>query len=470
MKIETQPLDNHQLKVVVEVNPDEYEQSRQTAIRKLTQKVKIPGFRPGKAPTQIALKHLDPQLVVEETLETFVDNYYPKILEEAKIEPYGPGILEAIRNVEPPVMEFVVPLKPTVELGDYRSIRVPYEYENITQEDIDSTIKDLRVQLAVIEPVERPIQEDDIVYLDIKGEKIDEDGTSHETITSLSQYPIIIQSEQPIEWPFPGFSKQLIGKNKEDSFDIEYTYPADFQNETLRGSHVRFQGVIHDIKHRVLPELNDEFAQSVGNYSNLDELIQAVRDSLEHQKQDEYHEEYDDLVLDQIINISSIHYPPQMVEKEKKNILEQLKDRLARVNMDIELYLKTRKISQEELDKEIEQNAERNIRRTLVLFEVADKENIKVDPNQLQNNTQQAVDDMIRLLPENKRTKLAEKQIASTIIENVMMNLLIESTLSRLRQIAKGELTSTTDVQQTDPVTPETVEEESNPDDTIAEN
>lgn len=442
MKIETQPLENHQLKVIVEAEPEEFANSQQQAIRNLAKRVKIPGFRPGKAPAQIALKHLDPSLVIEETFDVFIDRYYPQILEEAHIEPYGPGTLENITSIEPPVMEFVVPLKPKVELGDYSSIRVPYEYEGLTQSEIDESVLNLRRQYATLSPVDRPAQYDDIVFLDVVGYLENEDG-DQSVVTNIAQYPIIIHSgdQQENDWPFPGFSEHLIGKNNQDHFEIVYEYPDDYQTESIRGKQVRFEVTVKEIKERLLPELNDEFAKSVGNYENLEELLNDIRESLEKEKQETYHETYDDLVLDRVIEISTIHFPKQMVEKEKENVRMELENRLSRLKMDIDLYLKTRGITREELDAELEETAEHRIKRTLVMFEVADREKIQIDPTKLKEDTQQAVDAIVRKLSPKKRTKSLEKELASNIVENVMMNMLMENTLSRLRQIAKGEFT-----------------------------
>ena len=443
MKIDTQPLENHQLKVTVEATAEEYDSSRQKAIRDLTKKVKIPGFRPGKVPTAVALNYLDPKLVTEETLESFVDAYYPKILEEIKIDPYGPGTLEKVTSFEPLIMEFVIPLAPKVELGDYHSIREPYHIEPLEETEVKENLDYLQESYAMLEPVEdRPAQINDIVYIDISGIAPGKEDHPDEKIANFANYPIEILNENKqnsYEWPFLGFSKNLIGKNIGDQLEISYTYPDDYASENLKGKKANFSVTIKSIKQRNLPELNDEFAQSLGDFNNIEELKQSIHNSLEKGKIQEYNEDYDDQVLDKIIQISTIQYPPQMVEKEKELVIDQLEKRLKQSNMDLELYLKTRSMSREDFDVDAHRVAEDRIKRTLVLFEIAKTENVQVDPNQVQNEAAEAYNELTNRLQKTKLDKTSEQNIISNLFENVSMDILIRNTLEKVRQIAKGE-------------------------------
>ncbi|MGB9672690.1 MAG: trigger factor [Anaerolineales bacterium] len=441
MKIETSPLENHQIKVIVEATPEEFEASRNKAVRQLTKKIKIPGFRPGKAPIAIALKHLDPRLVNEETLETFIDQYYEKILDESKIDPYGPGSLENIISLEPLTLEFVIPLKPKVELGDYHSVRVPFENPVTDETEVDSTLDRLRYQYGVAEPVERPIQVGDSVYVDIKGYVVEADGKTDELITNLSNFPIDVkdQSTIPFEFPFPGFSKHLIGLTIDNSIEINYTYPEDFTDEKIRGKTVQYDVTIKNIKQIHLPDLNDEFAQSLGEFSSLDDLRKSVRETLEQNNLDGYLTEYENQVLDEIIKISTIHYPPQMVEKEKEHILEDLEKTLKRSNMDLELYLKTRSITREDLDQELVNVAENRIKRSLVLLEIADRENIELDKEEVQKEVLQAYTGVMERVKKEKKSKELDQQIIPQLFQEITSEMLINKTLEKIRQIAKGE-------------------------------
>ena len=126
MKIETQELENHRVKLTVETDSAPLEQAKRQAATKLAKRTKIPGFRPGKAPYAMVVKHLGDTVILEEAIEILIDDLYPKVIEEAGVKTYGPGKLDEITSLEPPTFAFIVALAPTVVLGDYRAIRIPY--------------------------------------------------------------------------------------------------------------------------------------------------------------------------------------------------------------------------------------------------------------------------------------------------------------------------------------------------------
>ena len=163
MKIDTQPLEDHQVKLTVEVENEKLSEAKIRAARQLAKKVKIPGFRPGKAPYQVVVRQIGDAAILEEAMELLIDDIYPKVIEEADIHPYGPGKLEQIVSTEPPTFEFVIPLEAKVVLGDFRSIRRPYELKEIPEQDVENVLDDLRERQAVIEPVDRPAQPGDLV-------------------------------------------------------------------------------------------------------------------------------------------------------------------------------------------------------------------------------------------------------------------------------------------------------------------
>ncbi len=185
------------------------EEMKRRAANKLSRRVKIPGFRPGKAPYPVILRTVGEAAIVEEALELLVEDIYPKVIKEAKIEPYGPGKLENVASMEPVTLEFVVPLDAKVTLGDYRSMRKPYEPKPVTDQDVDDAIKELQERQALVEPVERPAQEGDVVTVRLSGERKDDE--ENKVLLSERSVPVIIRSADKDEWLFDGFSKNFIG-------------------------------------------------------------------------------------------------------------------------------------------------------------------------------------------------------------------------------------------------------------------
>ncbi len=235
MKIETQPLEDHQVKLTVEIEAESFESAKKRAARQLSRKTKIPGFRPGKAPYPVIVRQVGEATILEEALDLLVQEIYPKIIDESEIQPYGPGQLENVVSMDPPVLEFVIPLEAEVELGDYHSISQPYEPKQVGEKEIEDVLTDLQERQAVLEPVDRPAQEGDKVFVRLSGTRTNVEEGENPTLFSEQSYPIQIKAEgtdsdeeDASEWPFPGFSRQLIGHSPQDELTLTHTFPEDF--------------------------------------------------------------------------------------------------------------------------------------------------------------------------------------------------------------------------------------------------
>ena len=441
MNIDSVPLEDHQVKITVEVDPDSFESSKRRAARKLSKRAKIPGFRPGKAPYPVIVRHIGESVILEEAVEITIDEIYPKVIEEAEIEPYGPGTLEGIPEMDPPTFEFIVPLRATVELGDYQSIRFPYELEDITDNDVDDVINNLREQQAVIEPVERSAQEGDLVTVRVNALRTQIEEDEDPKLIDNRSIPIVIEAEdidESEEWPYPGFSRELIGTSKDDEKTSIHSYPEDSPIEAFQGLETEFTILVEDVRSRTLPELNGEFAQSVGEFETLDDLRSTIRENLELQSRQSYDNEYDDEVLEGIVGISTIKYPPQMLEQEINIVINNMKSQLESQGLDIDLYLKSREIDMDGLREEAKPVAETRLEKSLVLLEIAEKENIQVDPEELQEETSQTLEQASRALSEKELRELTSKDSATNLVSNIMMDLTLRHTQERIRDIARG--------------------------------
>lgn len=155
MKIETIYTDDHQAKLTVEFDREPMEEYKRRAARELAKRTKIPGFRPGKAPYHMVERTVGPAAILDEAIDLLVNEQYPKILDEAKIQPYGPGNLTNMPQVDPPILEFTVPLEPTVKLGDYKAIRVAYDLKAVEEQEVDDTLAELQERNTTFDVVER---------------------------------------------------------------------------------------------------------------------------------------------------------------------------------------------------------------------------------------------------------------------------------------------------------------------------
>jgi len=441
LKIEKQELENHQVKLEVEIEPEVLDEAKRRAAHKLARRTKIPGFRPGKAPYIMVVRHLGEAAVLEEAIETLVDDIYPKVIEESGIATYGPGHLEEIKSLDPPVLEFVVALAPEIVLGDYYSIRIPYEPKEITEEDVNLNLAQIREQHAVIEQVDRPAQVGDQVRIHFSADRIDSDGNA---TTLYGENPLTVnipnEGEEINQYlPVPDFEKSLLGKSAGESTTLDYTYPADAAIESLRDVKAVYKIQFEQVYSRILPALDDELAQSVGDFETIDDLRNAVREQLETQARDEYNSDYDDQVLEQLVELSTVIYPPQMLDHEIDHLIDELKVRLERQKLDIDLYLKSRSIDMEALREETKPIAEKRLKKSLIFFEVSEKEDIRVDPQDLEKETMRTLEYYSRILPEKEFRRLTNKESTSSLVGNIMSELIIDNTKEFLRDIARGQ-------------------------------
>src|SRR5512144_2789262 len=203
---------------------------KRRAARKISERGKIPGFRPGKAPYEMVVRNYGEQAIIEQAVDNFVDAEYSNILKEADVEPGASGTLEKIESLEPPKLVFRVPLAPEVDLGDYHSIRMPYEWTAPDENAIEAALEDLRQMYATTENVEREAQEGDYILLDIKSE------TPELNRTGFAAF--IRKEERDTEWPYNGFAKELIGMKPGDAKTVKHTFPADWEVQELQGKDV----------------------------------------------------------------------------------------------------------------------------------------------------------------------------------------------------------------------------------------
>lgn len=442
MKIETLPLENHQIKAIVEIDPERLEDAKHQAARKLARRTKIPGFRPGKAPYQIVVRHIGEEIILEEAIDILINDVYPEVIKQEDIKPFGPGTLEKIVSFDPPKFEFVIPLEAEVVLGEYRQLRQPYEPVEVTDDQVEAVLENLQEHQAILSPVERPIEVGDQAQVKLLGEYYDDSAESRNPLIPERSVPIIIlapEGNNDEEWPYPGFSHQLVGLSAGDEATFEYTFPDTYEDDNLRGKTGYYFTTVEAVKSRSLPEIDDEFAKTIGDYQTLEELRTAIKEDLENRQTSEYNREYDDRILEQAVEQSKIDYPPQMLERELNNIIERLKNDLERQRLDMDLYLKTREITMDELREEFTPTAIERIKKSLTLLEISKAENIKVNPDNLETATNRAINELAYVLPEEELRKILRNEEArSDLIGNVMMDLIIDQSQERLRTIGRG--------------------------------
>lgn len=450
MKIETQPQDDQMVKLIAEIEPEKMEGFKIRAARKISRNSKISGFRPGKAPYDVVRRQYGDAVIEQEAVEIMLDELYPKILDEAGLKPSAAGTLEEIISMDPPKFSFLVPIEPEVILSDYRTIRKAYTPEPVNEDEYNKVIKNLQKNFATAEPVEgRPVEEGDLVYLKINGEYVKpEDEENKEIVKDMPLQAYVEKgAENNEEWPFPGFGFQLIGANENDEVVINHKFDDDTVYENLKGKEVVFKVSVQSIKHLSLPVIDDEFAKSVGEYENLETLNKEVRSQLEREKNQSYDDGYFSEIIGKIVDESTVKYPKHMLDEEIHQILHSFEHDLGHQKMDLDTYLKTRKLEKEAfIEQEIKPDAVKRLKRNLVLEKIGAQEKIALDTKQLQSEVQAT---MINYMQNGyKMPKIARErdEFTNYITYQAANRLLNKGILDRLKLIAMGEFVEETEL------------------------
>jgi trigger factor len=443
LKIEKTIEENHEAKLVVEIDPEMMDKYKRKAARKISERGKIAGFRPGKAPYDIVVRNYGEQAIVEQAIDFLIDAEYSNILQEADVNPSAAGSLESVDSLEPPRFTFRVPLAPEVDLGDYHSIRMPYEWTAPDESEVDKAIVDLRQMYSTTENVEREAQEGDYVLVDVKSETTE--------LNRAGFAAFIRKEERDTEWPYNGFANELVGLKPGDTKTVKHTFPEDWDMEGLRGKETEMEATVKTVRAVTLPELDDEFAKTVGAGETLAELREAVQKDVEARSKAEYDDKYFVDLIEKIKEGATIKYHQHSLEHEAEHILEDLSQRLSQQNMDLETYFKLRDTTREKfLEEETMPVAKKRFERSLILDEVVRKENIQVDNESLDaefNQTLSALTMQGVDLNKIRGGRKGQQNFAQAVAMESANRVLTRRALDVLKSIATGEYKPPEEVQ-----------------------
>ncbi len=368
MKVSTQQLPESQVLLEIEVDSEQLEKSMDRAYRKLAQRVDVPGFRKGKTPRNMLERHVGRGRILEEAIDIAVPEAYNKALLDHDIDAIGQPQIE-LTSAEPLAFKATVPIRPTVELGDYSSIRVPREAVEVDEGDVDKTIDELRRRYAVHEPVERAVQVNDIIRADVRilvDEKEvykDDDAELH-----LREGKTVL---------LPGFVEGVAGAKKGTPTQVTVTVPED-AGGSLAGKTATVEITIKEVKEERLPDPDDDFAQQVGEgFAGIEALKERLRGDIRERAEGMAEEKYREDALTALVeNAAKIEFPPVLVDREIDHFLH---DQARNSGMDLERYLQLVGKTPEAVREELTPSATQRVRRSLALSELAEQEKIEVD-------------------------------------------------------------------------------------------
>jgi len=401
LNIQTERLENHTARFTVEVDAERLEKAKLTAASRLSKQVNIPGFRRGKAPYKILANYVGEAAILEDAVEFLSNEIYKDALKEAQIEPYGPAALENFTADPTPTFKFVVPLQPTVHLGDYRSLRVPFEAPTVDDKAVDEGLQNLQEREALIEESNQPVAKGNRVTLKLLGEFLDaheheekeeteeEHDHEHDHDHEADHNHVFIDRDDMLflltedREPAPGFSDALVGANVGERREFELTYPDDeAEFQTMAGRKVKFDATVNKIETMTMPALNDDFAARVTKDEekqlSLLELRMRVREDLQNQANEKAEEEYASQVLHEIMESATVAFPEDLVNDQTDFILQNIDRDLRQRGLTLADYMKMTGKKREDLASEYRDQAVHSIEHGLVEQELMRVENVTV--------------------------------------------------------------------------------------------
>ena len=444
MKTEKTYTDDHQVKLKTEVESELFDQFKRRAARQIARNTRIPGFRPGKAPYNMVLSYVGEARIFQEAIDLLVEDIYPKVLDSEAINPWGPGSFDNIASEDPLTLEFTVPLDPEVELKGLDELNKKYDLKAVTDDEVEDFVMSMRRNYANIVPLETPAVEGNVVYMTVEAvDKEAEPGKDPIIAKSSPQQTLIptVDEVRDTEWPFKGFAREFIGRKEGDTFTLEHQYPENNESEEFAGKSIIFNIHLQSVKALELPELNEEFLSNTGGFATADELYKGVREHLESKRKDEYDDAYYLELVDRLRETSIIKYPPQMLKKEEEEVLHRIEHDLEHRNLDLDLYLKLRKLDRDQFNaEEVQPTAKNRIERSLVMDALTKQYDIKISNEELEKEVSIVVNDLITSGEFAEAQKsLGSKKFSESVSMQAANQALENSIRRKLRELADPE-------------------------------
>jgi trigger factor len=420
MKANVEEISSIKKKVSIEIPEDQVTQEVESFYKDVGKKAKIKGFRPGKVPRNILERYFK-DYVKAEVIQKLIEETYPKALSEADLHPVSPPVIDPgeFEVGKPFQYSAVLEVKPEVKLEGYTGLKIEGKKEEVKDEEVEGRLKALQNLHANLKTISeaRPIQAGDYVIVDYEasmGGKPLEGGKAID-------FTVEVGSGQFI----PAFEEKLIGLKPEEEKEIEVSFPEDYGYQKWAGKTISFHVKIKEIKEKILPPLDDEFAKDLGDYSSFEELKAKLKGEIEKEKELGLERQLKDQVMDQLLEANPFEVPESLVEEQTKTLVSDTKLRLAAQGVD----LKNLGLSEEKLQEDYKAMAQKQVKTFLILEKIADQEGIAV--------TDEEADDRLREMSEKMHQKFDvvkryyEKngllpEVKAGIIRDKTLNFLLE--------------------------------------------
>ena len=420
MKASVEEISSIKKKVSIEIPEDQVTQEVESFYKDLGKKAKIKGFRPGKVPRDILERYFK-DYIKAEVIQKLIQDTYPQALSEANLQPVSPPVVDPgeFENGKPFQYSAVIEVKPDIKLEGYTGLKIEGKKEEVKDEEVGERLKALQNLHANLKAISeaRPIQAGDYVIIDYEaslGGKPLEGGKAID-------FTVEVGSGQFI----PALEEKLIGLKPEEEKEIEVSFPEDYGYKKWAGKTISFHVKIKEIKEKILPPLDDEFAKDLGDYASFEELKAKLKGEIEKEKELGLERQLKDQVVDQLLEANPFEVPDSLVEEQAKAMVSDTKLRLAAQGV----VLNNLGVSEEKLQEDYKVMAQKQVRTFLILEKIAGQEGIAV--------TDDEADDRLREMSERMHQKFDvvkryyEKngllpEVKDGIIRDKTLNFLLE--------------------------------------------
>jgi trigger factor len=434
MKTTVKELPNSRSEVQVEVPPAEVDKATSRAARALAKDMRLPGFRAGKAPASLVIQRIGFGSVLQEAIREALPEWYEQSLFDSGVSPIGDPDITMVSTPEdegqPLEFKFEVGVRPEATLGDYKGLEVGKEEKEVPDDVVDTEVERIREGFARLEQVEREGKEGDSLLIDFEGLV---DGSAFQGGTA-EDYLLALGSGQLIE----GFEEQLAGSKAGEEREVEVTFPSDYQAEHLAGKDAVFSVKVKEVREKVLPELDDDFAADASEFDTLEELRADIREKVGAALGSRAEEDFRLAAIDAAVEAAAVEVPDELATARAEERWERMERQLAGRGMDPNAFLQMQGKTREELIAETKPDAEAELKREAVVTAIAEAEAIEVSEEEMVEALEHSAEHE-RTTPEKLLERLRKSGRDTMVSEDIRARKAIELVAESAKPIPKEE-------------------------------
>lgn len=424
MSLQVEKLEKGMAKLTIEVPAEELDKAIETAYRQNRNKISIPGFRKGKAPRKMIEQMYGKEVFYEDAANELIPEAYEKALEECSEDIVSaPRVkVEQIEAGKPFIFTAEVALKPEVTLGKYKGVKVPAADLAVTDDEVDAEIaRERETNARTVNVEDRAVKDGDMTVIDFEGFV---DGTAFEGGKG-ENYPLTIGSGQFI----PGFEEALVGAVLNQETDVNVTFPEDYQAKELAGKPAVFKCTVKEIKEKILPDLDDEFASEVSEFDTMAEYREDVKRKLAERKASAAKDAKEEAAIDAVIEDAKMEIPDAMLDTQQRQMLDEFAQRIRMQGLSMEQYMQFTGMTPDVMLEQVKPQALKRIQSRLVLEAVAAAEKMEVSDEEFAAEIK-TMGEAYQLEPDKVKEMLGEngsKQVREDICIKKAVEFVVEN-------------------------------------------